>query len=55
MSCGIYKIENNVNHMIYIGQSIDIENRFIQHKNNKNNYDIHVALREYGIENFSFL
>ena len=54
MSCGIYKIENNVNHMIYIGQSIDIENRFIQHKNNKNNYDIHVALREYGIENFSF-
>ena len=54
MSCGIYKIENNINHMIYIGQSIDIENRFIQHKNNKNNYDIHVALREYGIENFSF-
>ena len=54
MSCGIYKIENNVNHMIYIGQSINIENRFIQHKNNKNNYDIHVALREYGIENFSF-
>lgn len=54
MSCGIYKIENNINHMVYIGQSINIENRFTQHKNNKNNYDIHVALQEFGVNNFSF-
>jgi len=54
MSCGIYKIENKINHMIYIGQSIDIENRFSQHRTNKNDYDIHVALREFGIDNFTF-
>lgn len=30
---GIYKIENTKNHKVYIGQSIDIEHRFNQHKN----------------------
>ena len=29
---GIYKIENKLNGKIYIGQALDIELRFIQHK-----------------------
>ena len=59
--CGIYKIQNLINGKIYIGQSIDIQYRFNNHKsesfNPKSNaYDtaIHRAIRKYGIENFSF-
>ena len=54
MSCGIYKIENLTNHKIYIGQSIEIEKRFVAHKNSKDNFAIHQAIQKYGIENFSF-
>jgi len=32
MSIGIYKIENLVNHKMYIGQSINIERRFREHR-----------------------
>lgn len=35
--CGIYCIENMVNHKKYIGQSIDIHKRWKQHKNKLNN------------------
>ena len=59
--CGIYKIENLINGKVYIGQSVDVEYRFRNHKsesfNPKSNaYDtaIHRAIRKYGIENFSF-
>ena len=31
MSVGIYKIENLLNHKIYIGQSTRIERRWIEH------------------------
>lgn len=31
MTCGIYKIVNNINGKIYIGQSIDIERRWNAH------------------------
>ena len=56
----IYKIENNINHKVYIGQTVKpIEKRFRQHKNN---YDkpyfsqllLYQAFKKYGIENFSF-
>lgn len=57
---GIYKITNLINGKIYIGQSVDIEKRFSDHKyasNWKNAQDynspIHCAFRKYGIENFS--
>ena len=30
--CGIYKIENLVNGKVYIGQSVDIYKRWIEHK-----------------------
>jgi group I intron endonuclease len=59
--CGIYKIENLINGKIYIGKSVNIKNRFQNHKsesfNEKSNaYDtaIHRAIRKYGIESFSF-
>lgn len=61
MSCGIYKITNNINKKIYIGCSVNIERRWISHKsesilekNPQYNYSIHKAFRKYGIDNFSF-
>lgn len=56
MTCGIYKITNNINGKIYIGQSIDIERRFKQHlkKSNRDNTQIINALKKYGKDNFSF-
>lgn len=61
MTRGIYKIENLLNGKIYIGQSIQIEKRFEQHKKtayarkdrNYNNL-IYKAIRKYGLENFAF-
>lgn len=54
MSIGIYKIENLINHKVYIGQSIEIEKRWQKHLNAKDNFAIHKALQKYGKENFSF-
>lgn len=59
--CGIYKIENLVNHKVYIGQSVNIKRRFQEHikrsvNNFKGNRDyksmISDAIRKYGKENF---
>ena len=52
MSCGIYKIRNIINNKVYIGQSKDIETRWINHKSSNDNYPIHRAIRKYGKENF---
>ena len=56
---GIYKIENLINHKFYIGQSINIEERYKQHiykafNSNELAYNsaIHQAFRKYGLENF---
>lgn len=53
---GIYKIENKINHKIYIGQSQNIEARWRQHIWGAGKYTtiISQALGKYGIENFSF-
>ena len=53
---GIYKIENKINHHIYIGQSVHIYNRWKYHKYEghwKDNY-LYNAFKKYGIENFDF-
>ena len=54
---GIYKFENKYDRKVYIGQSINIENRVKGHrkavKTGDNTY-FHRALRKYGIENFDF-
>lgn len=58
---GIYKITNTLNNKCYIGQSIDIENRWKQHirasrslTEGGDNYSIHKAIRKYGVKNFIF-
>lgn len=58
---GIYKIENQINNKIYIGQSVNIEKRWKNHivaSSNKCDkgyeYPLYRAIRKYGIENFNF-
>jgi hypothetical protein len=58
---GIYKIENLINGKCYVGQSVDIEKRFAQHKRDskyvnlhKYNYPLYNAIRKYGQEKFTF-
>lgn len=58
---GIYKFQNRINNKIYIGQSIQLEQRYKQHKANyqkvndsEYSYSFHSALRKYGFENFDY-
>ena len=59
--CGIYKIENKINGLCYVGQSIHVHARWREHINistfkNKKSYDypLYQDFRQYGIENFDF-
>lgn len=56
--CGIYKITNKINGKCYIGQSVYIRHRWIEHKYKaftlKDNNYFHNALRKYGWDNFNF-
>ena len=56
MKKAIYKIENNINHKIYIGQSNNPKRRFIEHCSREEKYCslIHSAILRYGKENFTF-
>lgn len=57
--CGIYSIENVVNHKKYIGQSINIKSRWCKHKvdlnngNHDNDY-LQKSWNKYGENNFEF-
>lgn len=61
---GIYKIENLVNGKKYIGQSVDIKDRWKEHKQIAfrqteaakicEHYPLYCAFRKYGLENFDF-
>lgn len=56
---GIYKIENNITHLVYIGQSRNIEQRWHNHCSHINSarndgLPLYRAFRKYGVENFSF-
>lgn len=56
MSIGIYLIRNKVNQKTYVGQSLHIERRWIEHKNSIQRKDKNTiliqAIRKYGWENF---
>ncbi len=57
MSCGIYKIENKINHHIYIGKAKNIENRWSAHLseakyNRKGCAALNHAINKYGKDNF---
>jgi group I intron endonuclease len=57
--CGIYRIENLINHKSYIGQSVDIYERWQEHRwalKTKQHNNIHLmrSWYKYGEENFSF-
>jgi len=56
---GIYKITNQVNKKMYIGQSNNIERRFAQHKSpyeqeRFKDKPLYKAFKKYGIKNFTF-
>lgn len=53
---GIYKITNNINGKIYIGQSNNIQRRFSEHqtKGSASRIPVDIAIQKYGKENFSF-
>ena len=58
---GIYKITNKINGKCYIGQSINIKQRWKGHRKDAfwlngpdYQYPLYKAIRKYGIENFSF-
>ena len=58
---GIYKIENKINHKVYIGQSVNITDRWRNHRSaykdtSDKAYETHLyrSMRKYGIENFNF-
>ena len=57
--CGIYRIENLVNHKSYVGQAIDIYERWSEHKcalngGYHNNQHLLRSWRKYGIDSFEF-
>lgn len=56
MTCGIYKIENKINGKLYIGQSINIEERWKNHKTHYkiNDEPLYNEMKLYGIENFEW-
>lgn len=56
MSMGIYKITNRINGKVYIGQSVNIQQRWYQHKSSFKNGNtlLYQAIRKYGLENFCF-
>ena len=57
--CGIYKITNKINDKIYIGLSVDIEDRWYEHRRDLNaqkhkNRHLQRAWNKYGEDNFIF-
>jgi len=59
MGCGIYKIQNIVNKKIYIGSSVNLENREYKHfwmleRNGHDNSYLQHSYNKYGKESFIF-
>lgn len=61
ITIGIYRFENRITGLSYIGQSVQLEERYWQHKRNYTNPKSHSynskfyrALRKYGFDNFNY-
>ena len=59
MTCGIYMIQNKINGKLYIGQAVDIERRWVDHKRKlgkgcHGNKHLQTAWNKYGEDNFDF-
>ena len=59
MNCGIYKIENKYDNKIYIGSSVNVDNRKYKHfwmlrKNIHDNNYLQNSYNKFGEENFTF-
>lgn len=58
MASGIYKFENKINNLCYIGQASNLEDRKYRHYRNFYNgrcdTDFYKAVKEFGINNFSY-
>lgn len=59
MTCGIYMIQNKVNNKIYIGQAVDIEDRWGEHRRGlrggyHHNKHLQNSWKRDGEENFEF-
>lgn len=54
---GIYLIRNRITGQEYVGQSINIHRRWMEHKTPKANGNdrLHGDMKKYGIENFEFV
>lgn len=58
--CGIYKITNMTNGMCYVGQSVNVSERFRQHikrglgAEQPTRNKLYPAMAEFGVENFTF-
>ena len=59
-TCGIYKITNQKNNLVYIGQAVDMSTRWKNHAkaglgiDTPANNKLYKAMKEDGLENFSF-
>ena len=51
---GIYKITNKINGKAYVGQSVNIETRWLKHRKDTHNHDLRNDINNYGLENFIF-
>ena len=54
----IYKIENKINHKVYIGQTINFKERMYQHKYLRTDVKpqmIDLAINKYGVDNFTYI
>lgn len=51
---GIYKITNKTNNKSYIGQSVNIETRWLKHKNDSHNIELKNDIQKLGLQNFTF-
>lgn len=53
-NCGIYRFTNLINGKCYIGQSIQLKERYNTHRRGKDTSLFHKAIRKYGFENFHY-